>query len=235
MHCLVIDDEWLTRGGTAKAIESILPSVTISEAASLPESFVILERCPNIDLIVLDLNLGGSAGVDTLKQLRKWCMEREISPRIVVLSAAGEENPDLVLEVLEEQGTGYIQKNTPEKIFQYALSITLEGGVFIPERIIQQLRERNERRVESKSSTKRDVNFTAREREIAALLIQGLTYKQIAQKLTQRDRKIISDQTVRTHVNNIAWKLGITGNLPPKAGVMAEISRLGLKFPDTRR
>ena len=55
-----------------------------------------------------------------------------------------------------------------------------------------------------------------------------MTYKRIAQALEQRHKQNIAESTVRTHVGNMAWKLGVTMNV--KAGVMAEIARRGLKF-----
>jgi hypothetical protein len=57
----------------------------------------------------------------------------------------------------------------------------------------------------------------------------ALVYKQIARELSKRNGKEISELTVRTHVGDVAWKMGRVsgGNL----GVMAEISRRARKFP----
>ena len=71
--------------------------------------------------------------------------------------------------------------------------------------------------------------LTPREAEVAALLVQGRTYKQVARELERRAGRSVSEHTVRAHVGNIAWKLGVTAHA--KAGVIAEIARLGLKIP----
>ena len=55
-----------------------------------------------------------------------------------------------------------------------------------------------------------------------------MTYKKIAQTIERSHKQPISENTVRTHVGNMAWKLGVTMNA--KAGVMAEIAKRGLKF-----
>jgi DNA-binding NarL/FixJ family response regulator len=72
------------------------------------------------------------------------------------------------------------------------------------------------------------LSLTTREEQVAYWLVHGFTYKRIAKELQKSDGKPISDQTVRVHVGNIAWKLGVTENA--KAGVMAEISRRRLTF-----
>ena len=63
--------------------------------------------------------------------------------------------------------------------------------------------------------------LTPREAEVAALLVQGRTYKQVARELERRAGRSVSEHTVRAHVGNIAWKLGVTAHA--KAGVIAEI------------
>jgi DNA-binding NarL/FixJ family response regulator len=236
MECLVVDDEWLPRGGTAAAIEEVGPGVAIFQASSLIEAWSVLDAHPDISLVVLDLNLGTTNGIETLRAHRAWCDKRVASPRVVVLSAAGDSSPDVVLEVLDNYGTGFIEKNTPERIFRHALSITLEGGIYIPPAALRALRTTESPNTAGAPhpGSPRELNLTPREQEVAGLLIQGLTYKQIAIELSRRDGRPVSDHTVRTHVGNMAWKMGITDNIKAKAGVMAEISRLGLRFPAAR-
>ncbi len=64
---------------------------------------------------------------------------------------------------------------------------------------------------------------------MASFLVRGFTYKKIARELERTDGRSVSEHTIRAHVGNIAWKLGVTENV--KAGVMAEIARRELKFP----
>jgi two-component system, NarL family, response regulator FusR len=225
MHCLVVDDDYLPRGGTIKTLQSLRPDAVVSEAESLAQAFDVLSRSPKVELVVLDLNLAESNGVQTLKTLREWCDKKELSPRIVVLSGAGEDNPALVIEILDNYGTGFIpKKGTPEQIFRSALALTLAGGIFIPVEILRQLRLTPE--------TAPAVKFTPREREVAALLVRGWTYKRIANELSKRQHSTISEHTVRSHVGNMAWKLGIDDSLPAKAGVMAQLATLKIEFPE---
>jgi DNA-binding NarL/FixJ family response regulator len=228
MRVLVVDDDWLTRGGVVKAIESIQPDAAVAEASSLHDAYASLQEYPGTDLVILDLNLQESRGIDTLVEFRNWCECQHIQPRTVVLSGASDDNPHLVTDVLTNHGTGFILKGTKAKVFEHALAMTVDGGVFIPEEILRAIVPRSTPREPASDAAAPQPNFTPREAEIAALLIQGMTYKRIAQALEQRHRQRISESTVRTHVGNMAWKLGVTMNA--KAGVMAEIARRGLKF-----
>jgi DNA-binding NarL/FixJ family response regulator len=229
MRFLVVDDDWLTRGGVVKAIESIQPGAAVAEAASLDDAYLSLQENPGTDLVILDLNLAATRGIDTLVQFRSWCESQQIEPRTVVLSGASDDNPSLVTDVLANHGTGFILKGTRAKVFEHALAMTVEGGVFVPEEILRVIAPKSgEHRAPDATAAPTQPNFTPRETEIAALLIQGMTYKRIAQVLERRHNQHISESTVRTHVGNMAWKLGVTMNA--KAGVMAEMAKRGLKF-----
>ncbi|MGH8174976.1 MAG: LuxR C-terminal-related transcriptional regulator, partial [Steroidobacter sp.] len=188
-----------------------------------------LQENPSTDLVILDLNLKESRGIDTLVEFRGWCESQHIEPRTVVLSGASDGNPTLVADVLAHNGTGFILKGTKAKVFEHALALTVEGGVFVPQEILRAIAPRlAEQHASDSTVDSMQPKFTPKETEIAALLIQGMTYKKIAQVLEKRHKQCISENTVRTHVGNMAWKLGVTTNA--KAGVMAEIARRGLKF-----
>ena len=66
-----------------------------------------------------------------------------IEPRTVVLSGASDDNPNLVTDVLANHGTGFILKGTKAKVFEHALAMTVDGGVFIPEEILRAIAPRS--------------------------------------------------------------------------------------------
>ncbi|HSI59653.1 MAG TPA: response regulator transcription factor [Ideonella sp.] len=223
MKCLVVDDHPLTRDGTIMALRAVAQEVEVFEAASLEAAQDMLLRIVDPDLILLDLDLEDSKGIATLETLQAWLTERDIAVRIVVLS--GHCEPSLVRAVIETCATGFIVKAEARELFQHAIALTLAGGVYIPPLALRAMAPVDQ----GGSGSQREIVFTPRERDIAALLIKGYTYKRLAQELARQDGgAVISDQTVRAHVGNIAWKLGVTENV--KSGVMAEIARRGLTF-----
>lgn len=224
MKCLVVDDHPLTRDGTIVALQAVSADTQVFEAASLRAVRELLQSIGDLDLILLDLDLEDSKGLATLESLQAWLTEQDIIVRIVVLS--GHAEPELVRAVIETCATGFIVKASARELFQHAIALTLAGGVYIPPLALQAMTSSSGG---GAPAGRRDIVFTQREGEIAALLIKGYTYKRLAQELArQHGGSVISDQTVRAHVGNIAWKLGVTENV--KSGVMAEIARRGLTF-----
>lgn len=229
MKFLLVDDEWQARDASLYTIRTIDANAKILEASTLEETFAALGENPDVDLVLLDLNVTDSSGVRTLQRLSDWKEQHDCAARIVVIS--GEDDIDLVRDVIENYGTGFILKASPRQIFAHALALTIAGGVYLPEVLCRRLAPAPKPPALSRDSAgpNKVVNLTQREREIAALLVQGKTYKRIALDLEKKDGKAITDHTVRAHVSNIAWKLGVTENA--KAGVIAEIARRGLTFP----
>lgn len=229
MRCLIVDDHPLTREGTAIAVRAVRPTIEILEAGCLREALGLLAPQSDVDLVLLDLDLGDSSGIESLTAVKQHLDDIELDARVVVLS--GIANVDLVQQVINSYGTGFILKATPRVIFEQAIALTLAGGVYIPEVILRQFKTSGQQEKAVQRGA-RCAFFTVRESEVAALLIRGLTYKRIARELERVDGRPISEHTVRAHVGNLAWKLGVSENA--KAGVMAEIARRGLVFPAAR-
>jgi DNA-binding NarL/FixJ family response regulator len=225
-YCLVVEDHPLTLDGTLAALRSVNPHMSLLEAPSLAMALARLTEPPSVDLVLLDLDLPDSQGIDTLKAVVQQLSTQDPLARVVVLS--GHCEPELVRQVIENFGTGFIPKALPRALFEHAIALTLAGGVFIPEVVLRQMTAAAPVPCKPEDAAAQR-SLTPRETEVAALLIQGLTYKRIAKELERTDGKPMSDHTVRTHVGNIAWKLGVTENA--KSGVMAEIARRGLVFP----
>jgi DNA-binding NarL/FixJ family response regulator len=232
MRFLIVDDHPLVREGTRLALREIDAAAEVLEADTLEEAFACLAQPPRVHLTLLDLDLHATTGGETLRRLKAWTEAHNVDTRVVVLS--GLAKPELVREVLDLFGTGFILKASSKAVFRQAIALTLAGGVYIPELLLKNWGPGGAKLNPSAAwPASRPVELTLRETEVAALLVRGYTYKRIAQELERWDGKSISDHTVRVHVSSIAWKLGVTENA--KAGVMAEIARRGLTFRLARR
>lgn len=224
MKFLLLEDEWQIRDATFHTLRSLDSGAEVLEARSLKAALQILDSTTHVDLILLDLNVDDSRGIDTLKHLAAWIDERHLNTRIVVVS--GVNDVDLVAEVIDNYGTGFIIKASSREIFACALAITIAGGVYLPDGPCRELISRNR---PWSAAAHPMIPFTERESEVAAHLIKGKTYKRIALDLKKKqDGDTPTDNTVRAHVANIARKMGLSS--PAKAGVIAEIARRQLIF-----
>ncbi|GGY35838.1 DNA-binding response regulator [Pseudoduganella albidiflava] len=193
----------------------------------MAESRTALSRVPQMTLVLLDLNISDSRGVDTVKQFRAMCEELGVFPRIVVVS--GSEDVRLMCDILKEHATGFIPKGVSERILQSAVRLTLDGGVYIPEAMLQNIEVSAGLLTAPRPDSTHIGKLTEMERLVAAYCVQGLTYKHIAHQISAMRGRTISDLTVKTHVKNLSFKLGIQNE--GKAAVVAQISRLNLLFP----
>lgn len=235
MEILVVDDHPHVRMGMAISLRELVPDGVIIETDSLAGARAAILRHAQVGLVLLDLSLADSGGVDTLRSLRAACEEVGRFPRIVIVS--GNEDPGLIDSVLGEHGTGFIPKGVSGLIFKNAVQLTLAGGVYIPELY---LRARQPRAlpggagaagppIQGEPAPPACRKLTEMEQLVASYCVQGLTYKHIARAISEVRGRDISDLTVKTHVKNIAIKLGILGE--GKAAVVAQIGRLDLRFP----
>jgi len=227
MQILLVDDHPHVRMGSALSLHEMIDGLVLIEAGSLAAACEAITTHAGIALILLDLCLTDSAGIDTLRVLRAACEAVGRFPRIVIVSGA--DDPDLIDSALNEHGTGFIPKGVSGAIFKNAIQLTLAGGVYIPELYLRSRQPRGLPGVAQASARQVGPKLTDTERLVASYCVQGLTYKHIARAISERRGKAMSDLTVKTHVKNIAIKMGIAGE--GKAAVVAQIGRLDLRFP----
>jgi DNA-binding NarL/FixJ family response regulator len=228
LDVLIVDDDFNARGGLTHTLRDQYPGASIYEAGSVGQAIEVLGRNPSISLVLLDLNVEDSRGIATLKTLKRWCEDSDCNPRLVIVSAAADYDDALIPEAIENCATGFITKGTSVEIFRSAIDLTVAGAIYIPEQYLRSTRRK------SSAAESDEIAFTTREKQVAALLVQGLTYKQIARRLGQAD-KPMSDNTVRVHVQRIAWKLRVADDsssdgLAAKAAVITAFAERRLRF-----
>lgn len=189
---LLIDDHPLLRNGVKQLIEMEESLQVIAEASDGVQGVVLAEQ-HDPDLILLDLNMPGMNGLDTLVQLRTI----ELSGRIVVFSVSDHE--DDVVNALKHGADGYLLKDMEPEALLKALHQAAAGQMVLSEKLtnvlVASLRE-------SRPTEARDVEqLTRRERDILKLITLGMTNKAIARKLS------ITESTVKVHVKHLLKKM----------------------------
>ncbi len=171
---LLIDDHPMLRTGVKQLI-SMAPDITVVGEASNGEQGIELAESLDPDLILLDLNMPGMNGLETLDKLR----EKSLSGRIVVFSVSNHEED--VVTALKRGAAGYLLKDMEPEDLLKALHQAAAGEMVLSEALTPVLAASLRA---NRATTERDVNqLTPRERDILKLIAQGLPNKMIARRL----------------------------------------------------
>ena len=195
---LIIDDHPLFRKGVAQLI-AMAPHLQVVGEASNGEQGVAMAKELDPDMILLDLHMTGTDGIETLKAIRDAGMDC----RVVFLTVS--DNADDLVAAIRSGADGYLLKDMEPEDLLTAIDEALNGRTVIGERLNGLLA----RAIRDEASAKqRDMAaLTDREKEILQGLAQGLSNKLIARNLD------ISEATVKVHVKNLLKKLGFHSRL----------------------
>lgn len=154
------------------------------------------------DLVLMDLDLPGMDGIEATGRLK------DAAPNATVVVLTVFEEPGTVLEAICAGADGYLAKrSSPAEILEELRSVMAGGSPLSPgvARTVVRLLRRlgGDTGDEAGSGGPGDVGLTDREREVLRCLVDGLPYKQVA------DRLDISHNTVRSHVRSIYGKLQV--------------------------
>ena len=197
LRVLVADDHPLTRAALVGLLEQHGVSV-VGEAGDGEEA---VERSRELrpDIVLLDLAMPGTGGLDALPRIRAAAPESEV----VVLTASGtEEN---LLGAIRGGAAGYLLKTEPpERIVEFLEGVA-QGEAALSGQVARRL-------VERVRAGRRDAgvpdaiaeSLSAREVEVLLLLDEHLGTDEIGKRL------FISEHTVRSHVKSLLRKLGVS-------------------------
>ena len=191
---MVVDDHPMWRGGISRDLADSRYEV-VAEAGDGAQA-LRLAAATRPDLVVLDLHLPDLRGVEVIGGL--LALDPDI--RILILSASGEQQD--VLDAVKAGATGYLLKSASAAEFQDALDRTAAGDpVFTPGLAGLVLGEYRRLAAQPARPSPDAPELSQRETEVLRLVASGLSYKQIAQRLT------LSHRTVQNHVQNTLNKL----------------------------
>ena len=144
------------------------------------------------DVVLMDINIPGKNGIDAVKEIK------ENFPEVNVCMQTVFEDADKIFASLCNGASGYILKNTPpEKIIQ-AIKEVVEGGSFFTPSVAKKVLNNFQKQRQGEF-----VQLTEREKEILKHLVDGLSYKMIADKVN------LSFHTIHTHLRHIYEKLHV--------------------------
>lgn len=189
VRILIADDHPLVRRALGGSL-SQLGDVKLEEAGTLDETLAKVAAVPDLDLVVFDLRMPGSSGLGGLAQVRT------AAPNVPVVVLTADENPRLALKALEQGASGFIPKTAPEPVLLAAIRLVLQGGIYIPSMVAEHAAHAESGGSPGGSRSPRH-SLTARQRDVLALVLEGLSNREIATRFN------LSEATVKAHVTAI--------------------------------
>jgi len=200
---LLIDDHVIVRAGLSLVIKERPGLVVVGEASNREEALALAQReQPNI--ILLDLDLGESSGLDLLPLLFGIVTEA----RVLILT--GLRDLESHRQAVRAGAMGVVLKDKAVEVIIKAIERVSAGEVWLDPRLTASLLSdftRPNRPAKPDPEAKKISALSKREREVVELIGKGLKNKEMAERL------FISEITVRHHLTSIFEKLGVSDRI----------------------
>jgi DNA-binding NarL/FixJ family response regulator len=217
---LVVDDHPLIREAMRTVLKQLDSGMQVFEAGNCDDALALAEQESDLDLVLLDLRMPGTSGLDGLATLR----DKHPSVPVVVLSASEDRNE--VMRALDLGAMGFIPKSQPSRVMVGALKLVLAGGVYLPAEVMSQpaaapsVAQSEAPYQTTPPPSPADLGLTPRQTEVLSLLVQGKPNKVICRDLN------LAEGTVKIHVAAILKALGVMN----RTQAVVAVGRLGIKF-----
>jgi NarL family two-component system response regulator LiaR len=190
IRVMVVDDHEMVRRGLAAILKVSDNVLLVGEAKS---GAAAIQLCDEImpDVVLMDMVMPDMDGASATRVI---CHKH---PQVQVIALTSFKEGDLVRNALEAGAISYLLKDVSGEDLVQAIRAAHAGRATLSPEAAQALVQT------VKHPQVPGLNLTEREREVLALMVEGLNNKQIAIKLT------VSPSTVKSHVSNILFKLSV--------------------------
>ena len=184
---VICDDHPLFRGGLVSAMADVADFEVVGEAGSKHELAEVLDRS-EVDLILLDADLPDGSGLDLVS---------ELATRAAVLVISAHDDVMLVTRAMQDGAVGFIRKDSDPRELIRLVQRAAEGRTALSGDMALRVAESLRKPVDDATHPRSLASLSPRQREVARLVAEGLTNREIA------ERSCLSEGTVKNHVTRI--------------------------------
>ncbi len=189
IRVVLVDDHAVVRSGLAQLLSGAGDIDVVGQAGDGAEGVEVVRRT-RPDVVVMDLQMPGTDGVEATRQI----VEEDLGAEVVVLTSYSD--GARIVAALDAGAVGYLLKDAdPEDVLDGVRAVSRGESPLHPRVARQLLSARAERAPE--------VQLTPREAEVLDLVRTGLANKQIARRLE------ISERTVKAHLTSVFQRIGV--------------------------
>jgi two-component system response regulator DevR len=193
IRIFLLDDHEVVRRGIAELLSAIEDFEVVGEAGTVAQTLPRVLAC-RPDVAVLDARLPDGSGIDACRDIRTAL------PDTHCLILTSYDDQDAVLASVLAGASGYVLKEVRTAGLVDAIRQVAQGRSLIDPAVVSKVLER----VRAGSpADQRLSSLTAREREVFDLIAEGLTNRQIGERL------FLAEKTVKNHVSSLLAKLGL--------------------------
>jgi two-component system response regulator NreC len=196
IRVMIADDHMVVRQGIRIVLEEADDLEVVGEAGDGDEALA-LARELRPDVVLLDVTMPGRTGLEVASDLR------EDGEGAAVLVLSMHDDPEYVLQAVRAGADGYVLKDVAPAELREAIRAVHDGREYFAERVTHQLSVGLRAELDHEQRRSRRASLTARESEVLLLVAEGLTNRQIAERLE------ISPRTVETHRERVMTELRI--------------------------
>ncbi|MFZ4621441.1 MAG: response regulator [Bacteroidota bacterium] len=187
---MIVEDHTDFRNGLERMLSSISTMHVVGAYSSVEKSLVDFPEC---DVLLLDINLPGKSGVESIHLFKKE------NPALQIVMLTGLDDDETIFNAILAGADGYLLKKTPPARVIASIEDAAVGGTpmtpYVARRVIEHFKQN--------APVHNDYQLTDREKEILSALVQGSDNREIGEKL------FISYETVRNHLKHIYEKLHV--------------------------
>ncbi|MBI9055240.1 MAG: response regulator transcription factor [Bacteroidales bacterium] len=200
IRIVLVDDHQMFRDGVKSVLSDEENMEVVGEVGNGNDLFELL-KSNTPDLIITDISMPEISGIEVTKYVS------ENYPDIKILILSMHTNEEFITKALSSGANGYLPKDTSMNELLDAINTIYKGDNYFNKNISDTILKSIIDKSKNNQNNSKNEKLTKREKEVVQLVVDGLTNKEIADKL------FISIRTVDSHKNNVMQKLNLKSSV----------------------